>query len=182
MTLLELLSISLADKASSARRSERSDRFITVSDAACRPCQAEERAIAKLAFAMHAARMDTGRCGESRIYAYLRQARPRVGVSTQHKRRTTGPPAPTRGRAWARSYLLSRKLNSGRPCVKDASEPVTEGGGASRGSKHRRPRGKGRFSLRYVCRYTLAFSFLDYEKSISRSDNCHLRFPFSRCV
>jgi len=126
MTLLELLSISLADKASSARRSERSDRFIAVSDAACRPCQAEKRAIAKLAFAIHAARMDTGRCGENRIYAYLRQARPRVGVSTQHKRRTTGPPAPTRGRAWARSYLLSRKLNSGRPCVKDASELVTE--------------------------------------------------------
>jgi len=59
--------------------------------------------------------------------------------------------------------------------VKDASEPVTEGGGASRGSKHRGRGGDGwERAFQPACIAALAFGFLDYRPL----DNRHLRFAF----
>jgi len=97
--LLGLFSSLLADKASKPWR--RSDRFIPVSDAACRPCRLS-RGTRDGEIGLCDTREWTPEeaAGERRVsYVSLRHARPRVGVSTQHKRRTTGPPAPTRGGA-----------------------------------------------------------------------------------
>jgi len=171
--LLGLFSSLLADKASKPWR--RSDRFIPVSDAACRPCRLS-RGTRDGEIGLCDTREWTPEeaAGERRVsYVSLRHARPRVGVSTQHKRRTTGPPAPTRGGA---SLVFAFEKIEFRSPVRERRQRARDRGWRSKPRVKAPGTGGDGWERAFqpACIAALAFGFLDYRPL----DNRHLRFAF----